>query len=227
MESFWILGAGHFGSLAVKRILERKKGCNLLVVDFDAEPLSHLQNKPLEIIRKDAIDFLLTHHGLGHEWIVPAIPKHVAYLWLCQQFNGEGKVTPVAVPSVVDQQVPNPIRGKGGVLYTSFATFRCPGECDEPEEMRCVTQERRETNLHELIQRIEVHGYKTLVVRSHQLTPGVGGYQLSTLWRLREAARSTEKDVIVATACRCHGVINALRFKGKAQSAKRRAYGKQ
>lgn len=219
MESFWILGAGHFGSLAAKRLSKRKKGCNLLVVDFDAEPLTYLQNKPLEIIRKDAIDFLLTHHGLGHEWIVPAIPEHVAYAWLCQQFNREGKVTPLAVPSVVDQQVPNPIRGKGGVLYTSFATFRCPDDCEEPEEICSVTGEGRKAELFELIQHIEIPGYISLVIRSHQLAPGVGGYQLSALWQLRDAARSTEKDIIVSTACRCHGVINALRLNREAHSA--------
>jgi hypothetical protein len=66
--------------------------------------------------------------------------------------------------------------------------------------------------LFELIQNIKVPGYKTLVIRSHQLAPGVGGYQLSTLWRLLEVVKSSEKNILVATACRCHGVINALRF---------------
>jgi hypothetical protein len=65
----------------------------------------------------------------------------------------------------------------------------------------------------------EVEGHVTQVVRSHQLAPGVGGYQLSVLWRLLEEARSTEKDILVATACRCHGVIDALRFSRTAQSA--------
>jgi hypothetical protein len=212
MESFWILGAGHFGSLAAKRMLEGERGCNLLVVDRDAEKLNELEDKPLKVIKQEAIDFLSAHFGKGHEWIVPAIPEHVAFSWLCQQLTKEGTVTPLVAPSVVDQQIPNPIRTKEGVLYTSFATFRCPDDCDEPEEMCSVTREPREANLFELIRKIEVTGYKTLVVRSHQLAPGVGGYQLSTLWRLLEAARSSEKNILVATACRCHGVINALRF---------------
>jgi len=212
MESFWILGAGHFGSLAAKRILQEERDCNLLVVDRDAEPLDDLKDKPLKVIKQEALDFLSAHHGTGHEWIVPAIPEHVAFSWLRRQLTKDGTVTPLAAPSVVDQQIPNPMRTKEGVLYTSFATFRCPDDCDEPEEMCSVTRERRETNLFELIQKIEVPGYKTLVVRSHQLAPGVGGYQLSTLWRLLEAARSSKKNILVATACRCHGVINGLRF---------------
>ena len=212
MESFWILGAGHFGSLAVKRILQRKGRCNLLVVDHREDALDDLRDEPLKIIKQDAVNFLSSHTGAGNEWIIPAIPEHVAFSWLCQQLTKEGTVTPIAPPSVIDQHIPNPMRGKGGVLYTSFATFRCPDDCEEPEEICRVTRERREANLYELIQQIEVRGYKSLVVRSHQLAPGVGGYQLSTLWRLLDEVRSSKKNILVATACRCHGVINALRF---------------
>ena len=75
-----------------------------------------------------------------------------------------------------------------------------------------MTGEVREADLFDVVRNIEVAGYVTLVVRSHQLAPGVGGYQLSALWRLLEEARSTEKDILVATACRCHGVIDALKY---------------
>lgn len=212
MESFWILGAGRFGSLAVQRILAQKEVSRLVVVDRDVHVSEKLREKPIEKVEQDAIDFLVHYPGLGSEWIVPAIPVHVAFAWLCRQLTKKGTVTPLAAPSVLDQQIPNPMRGKGGVLYTSFATFRCPDDCDEPEEMCSVTRESRETNLYDRIQQIEVRDYKTLVVRSHQLAPGVGGYQLSVLWRLLEETRSTKKDIIVSTACRCHGVINALRW---------------
>ena len=225
MESFWILGAGQFGSLAARRILQQKKGCNVLVVDHRKDALDDLGNEPLSAIAQDAVDFLSSQHGTGNEWVIPAIPEHVAFSWLCQQLTKEGTVTLLAAPSVLDQHIPNPLRGKGGVLYTSFATFLCPDDCNEPEGICSVTQERRETNLYDLIQQIEVPGYKTLVVRSNQLTSGVGGYQLSTLWRLLQEVRFLDKNIIVATACRCHGVINALRFKGKAQSAKRITHG--
>jgi hypothetical protein len=212
MESFWVLGAGHFGSLAAERISQRKRKCSLLVVDHHEHALDDLRDRPFKIIKQDAIDFLSSYDGTGNEWIIPAIPEHVAFSWLCQQLAKEGTVKLLAVPRVVDEGVPNPMRGKGGVLYTSLATFRCPDDCDEPEEMCSVTRERREANLYELIQQIEVHDYKTLVVRSYQLTPGVGGYQLSTLWWLLQEVKSFDKNILVATACRCHGVINGLRF---------------
>ena len=212
MESFWILGAGRFGSLAVQRILARKKASHLVVVDRDVQVLKKSEEQPVETVEQDAIDFLVHYPGLGSEWIVPAIPVHVAFAWLCRQLAREGTVTPLAAPSVLDQQIPNSTRGKGGVLYTSFATFRCPDDCDEPDDKCTVTGEVREAHLSDVVQTIEVEGYQTFVVRSHQLAPGVGGYRLSVLWRLLEEARSTEKDILVATACRCHGVMNALRF---------------
>ncbi|NIQ91463.1 MAG: potassium transporter [Deltaproteobacteria bacterium] len=212
MESFWILGAGRFGSLAVQRILARKKASHLVVVDRDVQVLKKSGEQPVETVEQDAIDFLVHYPGLGSEWIVPAIPVHVAFAWLCRQLAREGTVTPLAAPSVLDQQIPNSTRGKGGVLYTSFATFRCPDDCDEPDDKCTVTGEVREAHLFDVVQTIEVEGYQTFVVRSHQLAPGVGGYRLSVLWRLHEEARSAKKDILVATACRCHGVMNALRF---------------
>jgi len=219
MESFLILGAGRFGSLAVQRILARKKVLRLVVVDRDGHVLAKRRENSVETVEQDAIDFLVHYPGLGSEWIVPAIPVHVAFAWLCRQLAREGAVTQLAVPSILDQKVPNSIRAKTGALYASFATFRCPDDCDEPEESCTVTGEVREADLFDVVRNIEVEGYVTLVVRSNQLAPGVGGYQLSVLWRLLEEARSTEKDILVATACRCHGVIHALRFNRKAQSA--------
>jgi hypothetical protein len=212
MESFWILGAGRFGSLAVQRILTRKKVSRLVVVDRDVHALKRLTDKPIETIEQDAIDFLVHYPGLGSEWIVPAIPVHVAYAWLCRQLAREGVVTQRAAPAILEQKVPNPLRAKTGTLYASFATFHCPDDCDEPDESCTVTGEVREANLFDVVRKIEVEGYVTQVVRSHQLAPGVGGYQLSVLWQLLEESRSTAKDILVATACRCHGVIDALKY---------------
>ncbi len=212
MESFWILGAGRFGSLALARILQLKKDSQVLIVDRDRRSLRELGEKGVEIIEQDAIDFLLERSGQGPEWVVPAIPIHVAFAWLCRRLGREGRVKPLPVPSIVDHQVPNPMREEANVLYASIATFRCPDNCDEPVDCCTVTGEPRLANLFDVFRRIEIEGYLIQVIRSHQLVPGVGGYQLSILWRLLEEVRSRERDVLIATACRCHGVINALRW---------------
>jgi hypothetical protein len=212
MESFWILGAGRFGSLAIQRILERKKVSRLVVVDRDVKVLEKLRDKSVETVHQDAIDFLVSQAGLGSEWIVPAVPVHVAFAWLWRELTKEGRVTSLPVPSMVDHRVPNPLRAETGALYTSFASFRCPDNCDEPSESCPVTGEPRQANLFDVIRCLEVERYVARVVRSHQLAPGVGGYQLAVLWWLLAEVRPTGGDFLVATACRCHGVIHALRW---------------
>ena len=218
MESFLILGAGRFGSLAVQRLLARERDSSLVVVDRDVQVLKRLREEPVETVEQDAIDFLVHYPGLGSEWIVPAVPVHIAFAWLCRQLAREGVVTQGAVPSILDHKLPNSQRAKTGALYTSFASFHCPDDCDEPNESCTVTGEVREAHLFDVVRNIELGDYLTFVVRSHQLAPGVGGYRLSVLWRLLEEARATEKDILVATACRCHGVMNALRFNRRRQS---------
>jgi hypothetical protein len=168
--------------------------------------------KSTETIECDAIEFLCEHPGSGHEWIVPAIPLHVAFAWLCRQLAKRGKVSPIPVPAKLDHMVPNPFRDKTGGLYASLATFRCPDNCDEPAGRCTVTGEHREANMFDIIRLIEIEGLTTRVVRSHQITPGVGGYRLSVLWSLLEEVKSTGKNFMVATACRCHAVIHALRW---------------
>ena len=128
-------------------------------------------------------------------------------------------VTRLSVPAALEHQVPNPLRAEGGSLYTSFATFRCPDDCDELSESCTVTGRRREASLFDVIRAIKVAGYDIRVLQSHQLAPGVGGYQLSALWRLLEEVCSIAERILVATACRCHGVIDALRFNRQAHSA--------
>lgn len=219
METFWVLGAGRFGSLATQLLLQQKRGCSLLLVDSEAEPLRQLEAESIQTIRKDAIDFLVDHSGLGHEWIVPAVPIHLAFAWLCRQLAKEGSVTQLSVPAAIESQVPNPLRAESGALYTSFATFRCPDNCNEPAEICTVTGKTREANLFDLIGNAEVQDYEIRVLRSHQLAPGVGGYQLSALWRLLEDVQWAAEKILVATACRCHGVIDALRFNRQAHSA--------
>jgi hypothetical protein len=53
-------------------------------------------------------------------------------------------------------------------------------------------------------------GYEIRVIASQQLAPGVGGYPP---WRLLDLARDMDKltgNVLIATACSCHGVMHGL-----------------
>lgn len=211
-EIFWILGAGRFGSLAVERLASRPGGPTMVAVDREACRLETLDLALVARVRADAIEFLLTREGNGSEWIVPAVPKHVAFRWLGRRLSRMATVSFLPVPQALDRQVPNPWRDHAGSLYTSFATFRCPDTCEEPEGRCSLTGRPRVADLFVLLENAEVPGHRLLVVRSHQLAPGVGGYRLRALWELLEQVQATEMPVLVATACRCHGVVHALRW---------------
>jgi len=211
---YWILGAGRFGRLAVERLLARREPPQLVVVDQNPDKLLLLADRPLERVNEDVLGFLRANLEEGPDWIVPAVPIHVAFVWLAAELGGVGQVEMLPVPITVDAQVPNPWRdGKGG-LYTSVAAFRCPDNCSEPRDRCTATGLRRSDDLFALLARIRVPGSVPLVVRSHQLAAGVGGYRPSALRRLVRGAEAATGSVFVATACRCHGVIHALRFHG-------------
>ncbi|MGE5311898.1 MAG: NAD-binding protein [Nitrospirota bacterium] len=211
---YWILGAGRFGRLAVERLLARREPPQLVVVDQNPDKLLLLADRPLERVNEDVLGFLRANLEEEPDWIVPAVPIHVAFVWLFAELAGVGQVEMLPVPITVDAQVPNPWRdGKGG-LYTSVATFRCPDNCSEPRDRCTATGLRRSDDLFTLLARIRVPGSVPLVVRSHQLAAGVGGYRPSALRRLVRGVEEARGSVLVATACRCHGVIHALSFHG-------------
>jgi hypothetical protein len=222
---YWILGAGRFGRLAVERLLARREPPRLLVVDQNPEKLHLLADRPVERVNEDALHFLRANFEERPDWIVPAVPVHVAFAWLVAELAGVGRVATLPPPHAVEARIPNPWRdGKGG-LYTSMATFLCPDNCSEPRDRCTVTGLRRSDELFTLIARIRVPGYVPLVVRSHQLAAGVGGYRPSALQRLLRGAQAAKGSILVATACRCHGVIHALKWesaKGKGRRAESR-----
>jgi hypothetical protein len=207
---YWILGAGRFGQLAVERLLARRRPPYLVVVDRDLEKLRPLAEEPVELVHQEIVDFLLASRENEPDWVIPAAPIHVAFAWLSRALSERGGADMLAVPEAVDAQVPNPWRdGKGG-LYTSVAHFRCPDNCSEPRDRCTATGLPRAGDLFSLLAKVKVPGYVPVVVRSHQLAPGVGGYRPSALRRLMARADAATGPILVATACRCHGVIHAL-----------------
>jgi len=53
------------------------------------------------------------------------------------------------------------------------------------------------------------------VVASRQLAPGVGGYAPRRLLDLAATVAKAPGPLLIATACRCHGVVHGLQRKGE------------
>ncbi len=210
----WVLGAGRFGELAVKRLTRRLPQVRLDVIDVRRDKLDGIRSRHdhpyLRLEEGDGLARLDGEDLPEDLWVVPAVPRHVAFHWLLNRLKRMGSAAVVPVPLEVDEQVPNPYRVADGTVYASHATFLCPDSCSEPDDICTYTKRPRPTNLFEILSRIQVPEYRAMVVRSRQLAPGVGGYPMAQLHRTYDQIRAHAGRFLVSTSCRCHGVINAM-----------------
>ncbi len=211
MEEIWIIGAGHFGQLAFRRLSEARKDRYFVLVDPIAEYLRNFKSPQARLEVSDGIAFVEKHlyDSGGPDWIIPALPVHLAAEWLLFHL-GPKRLRRIELPVELDRQVPNPIRGAEGNLYVSHADFNCPADCDEPRDTCSITGKRRRQNMYDLMADMKAEGFKSLNIRSHQLERGVGGYRPEQLVELMERVDHTRGAVLLSTACRCHGVITGL-----------------
>ena len=162
-------------------------------------------------MQAEAVAFLVQHlRGDDRwDWIIPMAPVHVAFQWLLAGPLAGSAWQPAAVPETLAGLIPGARRGPHGELYLSRAQHLCPDDCAEPEVCP-VTGESRDLPLHQELAALKLAGYEIRVIPSRQLAPGVGGYPP---WRLLDLARdmgTLRGNVLIATACRCHGVIHGL-----------------
>ncbi len=211
MEEIWIIGLGQFGYIAFQRLSETLKDRHFVLVDPVAEKLGQCSGPTATREVSDGIEFLEKHlrKGRNPDWIIPALPVHLAAEWLLLQL-GPNRLRRVGLPSELDRLVPNPIRGSEGNLYVSHADFKCPADCDEPRDICTITRKMRKQNMFELLGNLDIEPFKALNIQSHQLGPGIGGYRPDQLFALMEKVEQARGPILVSTACRCHGVITGL-----------------
>jgi hypothetical protein len=221
MASFLILGAGKFGLLALQRLSAQDPGGRFVVVDHQAAALAEaraLGVTKADLVEAEVIPYLAAHVGLGSappwEWLIPMVPLHVAYAWLLAgPLAGQGW-EPADIPKELEDLAPLAIRGPQGELYLSLARHLCPDDCDEPA-ICPVTEEERDQPLSGRLAAASRQELPILVVASEQLAPGVGGYPPRKLIELADAVTAAPGPLLVATACRCHGVVHGLQRKGE------------
>jgi hypothetical protein len=144
--------------------------------------------------------------------IVPAIPVHVAYEWTRKKLTPKFNIKPTSIPDMLLDELPNPIIGPVGMAYASISDFMCPDNCPEPAEICIVTKKPRIYLLFQKLKCLNVGSFKSFVIQSEQLAPGVGGYSPKALFNLLSAIKKSSSPVLLSTACSCHGVINAFKF---------------
>ncbi|MDZ7699338.1 MAG: potassium transporter [Deltaproteobacteria bacterium] len=211
MEEIWIIGVGRFGRLAYERLSERRKKTRFVLVDPSIENLSRCHGHRLSKEAADGVAYLSRHLKApeGPNWIIPALPIHLAAEWALHILGPEC-IRRRTIPSEIDPLLPNPMRGRTGDIYVSHATFKCPDDCAEPRDICTVTGKKRKQNMFEILREVVLSPFQSLVIRSHQLGPGIGGYRPAQLRSLREDMKHSIGPFLVSTACRCHGVITGI-----------------
>ncbi len=212
---FWVVGAGKFGKKAAERLLKRWPQALVTVVDKSAETLNGLKDFPVERTCQEGVEFLV--QGLqsktAPDWIVPAIPVHLAFEWVCAKISkGQGNLEIAPVPYDVEAMLPNPIKGPEGQVFASYADFICPDNCKEPYDMCTFSGKPRKGLLYKRLEEISFDDFISVVVKSHQLAPGVGGYRPCELEESLERVLGSSGKILYSTACLCHGVVHAFQL---------------
>ena len=211
MASYLILGAGKFGRLALNRLTRQDAAASFLVVDRDPAALKGDEGAGWTRVASEAAAFLAqqVRDDGRWDWIIPMVPVHVAFHWLMAGPLAGSAWQPVAAPEALAGLIPGSRRGPQGELYLSRARHLCPDDCAEPEVCP-ITGESRDLPLHQELASLHLAGYEIRVIASRQLAPGVGGYSPHRLLDLARDMGALKGNVLIATACRCHGVIHGL-----------------
>lgn len=207
-----VIGAGHFGARAI-RVLGHMPISPIFVVDKERKNLERIQETSVQKVLCDGICFLKKNFPLLHptSTIIPAIPLHLAFEWVKSTLKDGGAAHQVPVPGDIKPALPHTWDGSEGSLLVSYADFKCPDNCPEPEEYCTVTKKPRGLPLYDLLRETAPSHFTTHVIRSRQLAPGLGGYTVGDLIELLDKIKKEGKGRhFIATACRCHGTVSAL-----------------
>lgn len=211
-HTIWIIGGGHYGLLAARRWAAwRTKGA-IRVIDHSTEACRQVEQEGFATVCSEGVSYLQKYlKAPGYpDWIIPVIPRHVAYEWVRLKLAPTQFVVPVVVPEKLLQRLPNPLPGGEGKVYMSNADFVCPDNCGESGRTCLFTGRPRPRILHAHLRALEYPGFQFIVIQSHQLLPGVGGYRPAALFRALDAASRARSTTALCTACSCHGVLDAF-----------------
>jgi hypothetical protein len=215
MTRYLILGAGYFGRRALKELVQINPHSYFIVIDQQIKSLDSLRAAlpvRLERVAVEGISFLeiALNSSSGLDWIIPAIPRHVAFEWLWQRRPADSRWQVDAVPDRIKDLAPESFQGTQKELFLSMADSICPDNCPEPQETCLKTGRPRQGSLYQLLEEVKLPDYQIKVIRSQQLAPGVGGYPSSSLRELWNWVQANSGRLLIATACRCHGVVHGL-----------------
>jgi len=214
MKTVWIIGAGEFGEKAAVRLRLRYPEAAITVVDLDRSALNRVERVATAVVLGDGAVYLAEYLSVSEkpDWIVAAVPVHLAFEWIRMRLAPAYRIEKLVVPESLLQKLGCVFTGEGGRVYTSLADFICPDNCPEPADLCYVTGKPRPVDLYQELSAADSYQVTPVIVRSRQLSPGVGGYRPADLFNALRKIEACHGPLLLGTACRCHSVLDAFRL---------------
>jgi hypothetical protein len=213
LSQVFIIGFGKFGKLALTQGARLWGKARVWIIDSRPGALNKPNPEPFSGIRvlADGPQFLTQfQEWIGDEdWIIPALPVHLAWNWLGLNVKFPKGHRNVLPPKNFGQGCPFH-QVSTQALFLSYADFVCPENCPAPLGRCFKTKEKRAVPLWKFIADQPCPSGTLKVIESLQIAPGVGGYAFKELRIIRDLAGKADPPFFVGTACRCHGVINGV-----------------
>ena len=185
----------------------------ITVVDHCSKACEAIAEPDITTVCMDGVSYL--DHYLTDadkpEWVIPVIPVHIAYEWIRLRLFPDISFVPVEIPENICGLLPNVFPGKPGEVFVSYASFVCPENCSEPRDLCTHTRMPRKQSLYQTIAALPFNGFLNLVLQSEQLAPGIGGITPGALFNTLIAVQQFPESILLSTACRCHGVVQAFK----------------
>ncbi len=204
-----VIGGGKYGLEAVEYLMRK----SMSFVLFDSNPKCLAASKlGLRVNERNGIvvggieKVAEIFDALKPDLVFPTAPVHVAaeMIRIKLGYRPEPKAVDCILPSLPQKLIVS--AGRGGIVLSYNRDYDCIPKCSAPD-ICPVTKIKKPCPMYELVRFAIPDGF---LLVSHQIEPGLGAIKGEDV---RNAIRWAEKreEVIVATACRCHGVISALR----------------
>ncbi len=137
-HTYLIIGCGHFGSRAAEKLKKRNSRSKIIVVDKSKKALQKVSRFSIQTEVSSGISYLnqFLSEGRKADYIIPAIPLHLAFEFILSQMKPWGAKRKEIPPR---SGLPNPVIGKTGNLYISLSNFLCSEDC-RPLPSWCKSQ---------------------------------------------------------------------------------------
>lgn len=211
MSRVLVVGFGKFGQPALPKIRRRWPKAGIWIIDRDPGNLTSGPEIAGVRVLQDGAAFLWEHRKRldPGDWIIPAVPFHLAGDWLRRALVRYRPIRKIQPPRWLGAGLPFSLVQQKD-LYLSLADFKCPENCPAPKGTCFRTGEKRPRTLAAVLADRPIDRGTLRLLHSRQLAPGLGGFRFAELQQLEHWAQSVKSPVYLATICTCHGVVTGF-----------------